>query len=371
MAVGIPEQQQNDENTIYQEETSFTTTTKPNVFITGSHSNLIRTLIPILRQGGYSIHTIAHTPQQARMVSLLGATSVLLVPSPLQITEECIQTLQSCTLAIHCATAYTHLPDCAIEMFVKAFNDYRSSVIKLIMISSCSVLIDECAINRQQEADGGECMRYKAMGNAGKALQKAENIVMNNSNSKTKIKTMVILRLALTWGGQNDKFTNSLIKTCESDTLRLVQYGNFHTSTCHVLNACAALKASLRNASSSQKRIYYVTDGGDCVKYRDFVRLVLKAGCVDDGLIERAMQRRLPLWVARKIARLSTWILGSDAMTEASVCRVGLEVCVNDYDTRWELMYRNVVSLRDGMRMLRVTCNKLIPSVGDLKGDWS
>lgn len=119
--------------------------------------------------------------------------------------------------------------------------------------------------------------------------------------------------------------------------------------------------------------------GRNANRYRDFVSAVLLNAGVPGTERKQALRRSLPLWLVRRLMQVTRWMLKPcqwlqrrlwvrgrmptpvqmslkslhAAMCDSAVCRVGTEVTVCDDLARSTLGYRNVVSVREGIEMLR------------------
>lgn len=335
--------------------TSFLTTTFPTVFVTGGQGHVGRTLIPTLRQHGYNVHSLARTLEGRDRLRALGCASVQ--AGDVLCLQAIISAARGCTHFIHCASTFSHV-DTSRTQYYLLMNKLTAThavaacrhleIRKLVLLSNCSVLCNGTPV---VNADESMPLKEDPLGTCAKSMRIVERLILQ-ANDNTTLQTCVI-RPRLLWGGvDGDPFTMNIIEAARSKRLRLVSGGNFYTSTCHVRNACEAISCALRRAKGGH--IYHVTDG-KLIRFSSFIRDILKA--VDIDHVDDLLAQSVPLFVARRIARLSQWLAQISntkaSLSEAGVCLVGQEMTICDNKARDVLAYRNAISLDEGMAQLR------------------
>lgn len=336
--------------------TSFSTSTRPNVFVTGGQGHVGRTLIPTLQQQGYNVHSLARTMEERDRLRAMGCKSVQ--AGDVLSLEAIISAAWGCTHFVHCASTFSHVDTSRTQLFhsrnilvathaIAACRQLR--IRKLVLLSNCAVLCDGSAVSNANEKTP---LSPNPLGACGKSMREVEKIILD-ANDGAMLQTSVI-RPRLLWGGHGDPFTTALIQAAKAQRLRLVSGGNFRTSTCHVRNACEAIMCALRHDKGGE--IYFVTDGCS-VHFGSFVRSLLVAAKVD--CVDSVLSNTVPLWLARRVARVAEWYAqysNTEAMlSEAGVCLIGQEMTVCDDKARGMISYCNVVSVDQGLTELRGT----------------
>lgn len=342
-------------------ETSFLTTTRPNVFITGGQGHVGRTLIPTLVQHGYNVHSLARSLEARDRLRALGCTSV---QAGDVLSQEAMKAAaRGCTHFIHCASTFSHVDTTRTRYFHQMNLLVATHVVatcrqlgirKLVLLSNCAVLCDgEQVVNAREDDIAVKSSNHHPLGACAKSMREVEMLVLRANDDANGLLTCVI-RPRLLWGGYADPFTTHVIRAARTNRLRLVSGGDFRTSTCHVRNACEAIACALRHGKGGQ--VYFVTDGSS-VQFVSFVGRILKAAGVEN--VDTLLNKSVSLFVARRVARVAEWVAqwcNSEAvLSEAGVCLMGQEMTVCDRKAREMLAYQNAITIEQGLEQLRAT----------------
>lgn len=344
MAVGA-----NQNHPILPFETSFLHSARPHVFVAGGLSYLARNLIPALCKAGYGVKSMAMTSQQRSYLRSLGCASVY--PGEPLSFEAVLAAASGCLYAVHCATAFVHYDTSPNELVAHANVLVTNNIIrackrlrirKLVVHSSEAVLYDG---GPMCDLDETAPLPLHPVGSCASSLQQVERIVQSaNSDSFETI----IVRPRLLWGGTNEQLLPSLLVQAKSGKLRLIQQGQYLTSTCHVSNASEGIVCAIRSARGGD--VFFLTDGKP-ILFADFIRRMLKSCKVRN--IDELLSRNVPLWLARGVAKVAeslAFALGNPpVLTQSGVGLLGQEMTFDDGKARTEIGYVASVSLEDGM----------------------
>lgn len=350
--------------------TCFLSSTRPSVFLTGCHNSpLGYTLLPLLSRLGYAVHTAIPSSRERLSDKLyaLGCFSVHVYELPLLTAatpdlSQCTHTLERCTTVVHIAAPYTrafstHL----VELFHSLPPAPAGAPRKFITVSNCSVIP---APVRAETREAAQALLESTVDPVTSRLAHAEHCCQKVARDAPHRACYIILRPALLWGMHKDPFVANAVTAARNNSLRLVNSGRIHISTCHIFNACEAIVSSMKHAAPHLSgNVYAVTDGfqGQPL-FRDFLAGVLRAANVEEQLVRNALNRSLSYGLVTFIVTVCNWLysvfvdssvdVSKFPLSYSSISRVGLEMYINDEQTRTDLRYQNAVSIQEGIQLL-------------------
>jgi nucleoside-diphosphate-sugar epimerase len=317
------------------------------VFVTGGSGFVGSTLIPRLIEHGHTVTALARSVSSLRQVEALGAEGV---QGDLTDAAALHAALHGCEGVIHLAAAFEMWGDTQFfySMNVDGTDNLlraakENGVRRFIYMSAASVvgggvparMVDETYQPPQAPSD-----LYS------KTKLIAEQHVLA-ANSATM--TTLALRPPLIWG-DGHPMTGDIREAAAHGRWMWIGGGTHLLSTVHIENLCAATLASIEHGRGGE--VYYVTDG-ETRSVRQFLTAWMGAGGIELGAMS------VPRWVAFVFAGLMArvWralrLRSVPPITPSMVAMLGVELSMNDHKAREELGYRNVVSMDEGLSLLK------------------
>ena len=259
--------------------------------------------------------------------------------------------MKDCHTVIHCAAYMNFLTfdyDLSYQVNVQGTKNllqaaHHSGIQKFIYISAASVISGGVVKNvdetyKPKRLPGDPYSKTKAL---------AEELVIQAAQPGFKT---IALRPPLIWGPNNPQ--NAEIREAVSAGRWVWIGGGKHKlSTIHVDNLAAAIIAAIDRGRSGQ--VYYVTDGEQKAIKRFFTEMLQTEGI---ELGSRSIPRRLALVIAYTVQFF--WKLfrieARPPITPVMVHLLGTEFSVSDGKARAETRYRNVISIDEGLRHLKM-----------------
>ncbi|GAB4511529.1 MAG: NAD-dependent epimerase/dehydratase family protein [Anaerolineae bacterium] len=317
------------------------------VFVTGGSGFLGGYLIPRLVAQGYEVVALARSDAAHKQVEKLGAIGVR---GDLTDVESLKRGVQGCDVVVHGAAAFEMWGDESwfYTMNVQGTDNLllaaqHNTVRRFIYISAASVvsnpqgahLVDETYQPAQPPQDAYS--RTKRMAE--------QHMLAANSPHLTTL----ALRPPLIWG-QGHSMSAAMREAVDQGRWVWIGGGRHLLATVHVENLCAAVIASLQKGRGGE--VYYITDG-ETRTVRQFLTAWMNADGVQPGA--RSVPRWMAALSAAVLARL--WrMLGlrtTPPLTPSMVAMLGTELSMTDQKARRELEYTNVLSIDEGLRLLR------------------
>lgn len=309
------------------------------VFVTGGSGFLGRTLLPALREQGYSVRGLAVAASDAEAVRRAGAEPIA---GDLDDEQALRAGMDGCELVIHAAARLSEWGTLRDFMRVNVEGTAhvltvarQTGVARLLYVSTDSVLVGGPPMIG---ADETWPLPARPLGYYAHSKGLAERRVLA-ANSPAL--TTLVVRPCWLWGSGDTSTLPGLAAMVRQGQFRWIGGGRHLTSTCHVANACEGIVLAAERGRGGN--VYFVTDGPP-ITYRDFVTAMLQT----QGL--RPGNRDMPRWMAAPIAWGSelAWrrlhLKGSPPLTPAALRLISEQRTINDAKARRELGYTGAVS---------------------------
>lgn len=326
---------------------------KPHVFVLGGLSFLGRNLIPALVKAGYGVKSMAATIEQRARLRALGCSTV--GHGEAYSFEAIRASARGSVYAVHCASAFVHCDVSKDDLVYKSNHLIAANlikacrvlrIVKLIVQSTEAVLYEG---NPLRDVDESYPLPSYPIGSCGRSMQDVEDLVLQANN--TGLQT-VIVRPRLLWGRDDDAFLPTMLKNSRCNALRIVNGGNYLTSTCHVTNACEGIICAILKATGGD--VFFLTDGHP-VCFLTFVCNLLKASGIQN--IKEITGRTIPLWLARGLALFSEALGRSSGiqprMTQSGIGLTGQHMTFKDDKARRVLGYRGKTTMACGYEEIK------------------
>ena len=310
-------------------------------FVTGGSGFVGGRLIQRLREGRIDVAALARSDQASAAVTGLGATAVR---GDLDDARALESGMRDCDVVFHAAAHVQEHGPLAEFMRVNVGGTERvlaaaraAGVRRFVHIGTEAVLADGHPIVRADETRPRAARPASPYGLT-KGLAEAAVIAANGSGLET-----VVVRPRFVWGKGDTSLLPKLVTAVRRGQYAWIGGGRYLTSTCHIDNLVEG--AVLAAERGRPGEIYFLTDGAP-VEFRAFVSEMLATQGVDAG------RRSVPLWLARTLAALTSW-MKRPPVTRAAIAIVGVEVTVEDGKARRELGYTGAVSVEAGLAEMR------------------
>jgi nucleoside-diphosphate-sugar epimerase len=322
------------------------------VFVTGGSGFVGRCLLPMLRQRGLNVYALARSGQASRVIEALGATPVR---GDLLHTDGWQQVMAGCDTVFHLAASVDFFADAktlwpqhvtATESLLDAAQTNRVS--RFIYLGASSVIMTGKPIRNADET----FVSNNLIDGYSQTKLAAEQTVLTANRPGFQT---VSIRPPLIWGKGDTSALPQLVEAARKGQLAFIGGGTHEFVTAHVQNVCHALLLAAESTVGGAVggEAFFVTDGERLV-FKTFIKEMLAT----QGIT--APDRSVPLGVARVTASLlaGVWrtfgLRGQPPLYPGAVNSLGLPFVLNDQKIRQQLGYRPLVSVAEGLRLMRV-----------------
>jgi nucleoside-diphosphate-sugar epimerase len=311
------------------------------VFVTGGSGFVGGRVIRELRARGVEVAALARSPGSVTAVEALGATAVR---GDLDDTAAMQAGMAGADVVVH-AAAYVaeHGPLAEFLRVTVAGTEHAlaaaraAGVPRFVHVSTEAVLADGKPIVQADET------RPRTTHPAGpyplsKGLAEDRVLAANRDGFAT-----VIVRPRFIWGAGDTNLLPKIADLVKRGRFAWLGGGRHLSSTCHVDNVVEGILLAAERGRPGE--IYFLTDG-EPVEFRGFLTEVLATYGATPA------DRSVPLWLARIVAALTSW-MKQPPVTRTAIALVGQEVTVVDAKARRELGYTAHVSRAQALAELR------------------
>lgn len=317
------------------------------VFVTGGSGFVGQNLIPMLIAQGYKVKALARSTQAIQKVERSGAIAI---KGDLYDTQQLAQGVKDCETVFHLAgsvdffaseKALKKIHVEATELLLKIAKDV--GVRKFIDLSASSVIMNGKPIKNADESFVSD----NIIDSYSRTKLHAEKSVLK---AHTQAFQTVSIRPPMIWGKGDNTVLPGVIDAIKKGQMQLIDGGRHHFSTCHVLNVCHALILADKTAQSG--KAYIVTDGQASV-FRDFMKKYVATQGVT--LPDKAVSLGTAKFIASvmEFAWKTFRLKGHPPLYKALVNVLGLEFTLNDARARQELGYHPIVTIEQGLNLMR------------------
>jgi nucleoside-diphosphate-sugar epimerase len=286
------------------------------VFVTGGSGFVGGRVIGQLRARDVEVVALARSDRSIQLVEKLGATAVR---GDLDSIAAMQAGMAGCDVVVH-AAAYVEEHG-RLEDFMRVTVTGTENVLaaaraagvkRLVHVSTEAVLADGNPIVR---ADETRPRTTRPIGPYPLSKGLAEDRVLAANRDGL---TTVIVRPRFVWGVGDTSLVPKLIAAVKRGQFGWLGGGRYLTSTCHVDNVAEGIRFAAERGKPGE--IYFLSDG-EPVEFRSFMTELLAAHGVDAG------NRSVPLWLARGLATLTSW-MKRPPVSRTAIALIGQEVTV-------------------------------------------
>lgn len=317
------------------------------VLVTGGSGFVGRELLRQLVQEGHAVRALVRSEAAECVVRARGAQAVrgdLSEPGALRAACEGVE------IVVHLAAEVAdHGPLSRFyEVNVEGTRALlgaarRAGARRFVYTSTEAVLLTGKPL---RDVDESVPVPARPIGNYAFTKALAERLVRESSRTGF---TTISLRPRLVWGAGDSTLVPRLLEAMENGSFAWIHQGVALTSTCHVRNLCAGIRAAFERGAPGG--VYFLSDG-DPIAVRPFLEALVRPHGV------AAPTRSVPRWLALSAAVLSEWgherlrLGGSPGLTRTAVLLMGQQMTVDDSLARRELGYQPVISRDAGLAAL-------------------
>lgn len=312
------------------------------VFVTGASGFIGRELVKALVKQGITTIALCRNDKSAQSVRSLGATVVI---GDIRSRQNITEAMTGCDVVFHLAARTSYSGDWSeFEKINIHGSEYmcvaaKLAKVKRLVYCSDAVIIREdaptnCATDEtlviKPERIGESYIRSKAI---------AERVIKRHG--QTKDLEVVIVRLPWVWGKVDSKL-QLIIDTIKSNSFSWVNDGSYLYSTCHIYNAIEGLLLAADRGPSGE--IYFLSDDGYPMKFKDFLTRVLATQNVDCSDI-----MSVPSWLGNTIS----WFQKMMPTDNSVMTDLSRPLIISDRKARMVLNYKGNMTFETGLDLLR------------------
>lgn len=317
------------------------------VFVTGGSGFVGRNLIPMLIENGYQVKALARSAQAIQQVEQLGAIAV---KGDLYDSQALATGVKDCSTVFHLAASVDFF---ASEKDLKKLHVEATRLLleaaknahvdTFIYLSAASVIMNGKPIVNADET----FISDRIIDGYSKTKLQAENLVLQAA--ETNFRTIAI-RPPLIWGKGDPNTLAGIIEAAKKGQMRFIDGGNHRFVTCHVLNVCHAL--ILADQTDQNGKPYFITDGETPV-FSEFIKkyVATQGVTIPDKTVSLRMARTLA--AVMEFAWKTFKRKGHPPLYRGLVNALGLEFITNDQKARKEIGYETVVTIEQGLALMR------------------
>jgi nucleoside-diphosphate-sugar epimerase len=317
------------------------------VFVTGGSGFVGQNLIPMLIEKGYQVNALARSAQAIQKVEQLGATAI---KGDLNDKQALVVGVKDCASVFHLAASVDffasekelkklHVE--ATELLLSVAKD--DNVQKFVYLSAASVIMNGKPIVNADETFVSD----NIIDGYSKTKLQAEILVLQ---ANTKNFQTIAVRPPMIWGKGDPNTLAGIIEATKKGQMQFIDGGKHRFVTCHVLNVCHAL--ILADQTEQNGKTYFITDGETPV-FKEFIEkyVATQGVTVPDKTVSLSM--------AKTVASVMEFVWktfkrkGHPPLYKGLINALGLEFITNDKKVRQELGYRQLVTIEQGLDLMR------------------
>lgn len=317
------------------------------VFVTGGSGFVGQNLIPMLVKNGYQVNALARSAQAIQKVEQLGANAI---KGDLNDKQALLFGVKDCASVFHLAASVDFFASEKelIKLHVEAtelllFVAKNANVQKFVYLSAASVIMNGKPIVNADETFVSD----NIIDGYSKTKLQAENSVLQ---ANTKNFQTIAVRPPLIWGKGDPNTLVGIIEATKKGQMQFIGGGKHRFVTCHVLNVCHALILAEQTAQNG--KTYFITDGETSV-FKEFIKKYVATQGVT------IPDKTVPLRMAKTLASLMEFVWktfkpkGHPPLYKGLVNALGIEFITNDTKARQEIGYKQLVTIEQGLDLMR------------------
>lgn len=318
------------------------------VFVTGGSGFVGQNLIPMLIEKGYRVKALARSAQAIQKVEQLGAEAVNGDLSNVKALEKGVK---ECSTIFHLAASVDFF---ASEKKLKKLHVEATELLltvaksanvqKFVYLSAASVIMNGKPIKNADESFVSDNL----IDGYSRTKLQAEKLVLK---ANTKSFQTVSIRPPMIWGKDDPNTLAGVIDAVKKGRMQFVDGGKHRFVTCNVINVSNALILA-QNSEHCGGKAYFITDGETPV-FKDFIKkyLATQGVIVPDKEVSLAMAKRVA--AVMEFAWTTFRLKGHPPLYRGLINALGLEFITSDKRARQELNYKTLVTIEEGLKMMK------------------
>jgi nucleoside-diphosphate-sugar epimerase len=317
------------------------------VFVTGGSGFLGQHLLRVYTGAGTPVRALARSDGAAAAVAAAGAEPVR---GDLGDSAALKAGMAGCEVVVHAAALAdqwgppARFDEVNVAGTAAVLDAARAAgVPRLVHVSTEAVLADGGPLHNVDETHPRPAKVY---GDYARTKGLAEDMVVRAGGADL---TTVVVRPRFIWGPDDATVLPAVVAAARSGKFAWIDGGHYETSTCHVFNVCAGIRAAADRGRGGG--VYFLTDGPP-VEFRTF--LTALAATAGATLPDRSLPRPVA-WATATAAEYAWKLLrlgGEPPITRTFLALSGQEMTVDDRQARDELGYRPVIDREAGLAAL-------------------